>query len=296
MERQDPLEKLTDHVVICNCNEKVKRIVEGLQVGAAEPPDVVLLVQDAALWKANPGWHPGPWHSSRFFTATGCPTDEGALRRVRISEARAAVILADPVHGALADARSTLVAIAIERQNPQVHTVMELIASVNRVHLKATEVNEIVCLGEVTEKLIAQCCITPGIKNVFEHLLSSEEGGHEIYITRLPDALAGRTYRELARQAVRSGAPYVVCGYAQARGHDEAPPEQGPDQTRPPPEQGAHRPRASRRLVINPRSYTEPGRDTPLQPGDALIAMAREAPRLELLLERDAAPPMVTDG
>jgi voltage-gated potassium channel len=261
MERQNPLEELTDHVVICNCNEKVRRIVEGLQTSAEEPPGVVLLVQDLALWKANPGWHPDTRHAKRFFTVVGCPTDAGALGRARISAARAAVILADPVHGALADARSTLVAIAIERQNPQVHTVMELIASVNRVHLRATEVNEIVCLGDVTEKLIAQCCITPGIKNVFEHLLSTQEEGQEIYITLLPDALAGRSYRELAKLAVRSGAPFVVCGYAQARAHEGA----------------------KRRLVINPRSYTEPGRDTQLQPGDALISMAREEPRLELL-------------
>jgi hypothetical protein len=267
MERQNPLEELTDHVVICNCNEKVRRIVEGLQTGAGEPPCVVLLVQDLALWKANPSWHPDTRHASRFFTVVGCPTDVGALRRARISAARAAVILADPVHGALADARSTLVAIAIERQNPQVHTVMELIASINRVHLKAIEVNEIVCLGDVTEKLIAQCCITPGIKNVFEHLLSTQEEGQEIYITSLPGALAGRSYRELAKLTVRSGAPFVVCGYAQARAHEGA----------------------KRRLVINPRSYTEPGRDTQLQRGDALITLARADPRLELLSEHAAA-------
>ena len=35
-----------------------------------------------------------------------------------------------------------------------------------RIHLRSTEVNEVICLGEITEKLIAQCCISPGIHRV----------------------------------------------------------------------------------------------------------------------------------
>ena len=63
--------------------------MEGLQASAADPPAVVLLVQDAALWKANPAWHPDPRYSSSFYTVVGCPTDEAALLRARVSEARA---------------------------------------------------------------------------------------------------------------------------------------------------------------------------------------------------------------
>lgn len=250
MARRDPIDGLGGHVVICNCNVKVKRIVEQLQADAAgDPLDVVLLVQDMALWEAHPEWHPAPG-AGRFLAVAGCPTNEHDLDQAHISAARAAIILTDPEQGPLADARSTLVAIAIERQNPQVHTVMELSDSINRIHLASTEVNEIVCLGEITEKLIAQSCISPGVKNLFEHLLSA--GAADAFCAvALPPRLRGLTYREAARSVITGAAAAIPCGYVQV----------APDGTR--------------RYVINPPAQQEPGRDTVLGAEDELLLLAR---------------------
>lgn len=263
------LAKLRGHVVICNCSDKLRRVVEDLQRASAPAAlDVVLLVQDEQLWRAHPDWHPTPSSSGQFFTIFGCPTEAECLRRARIAEARAAVILADPNQGALADARSTLVAVAIERHNPQVHTVMELLSSVNRDHLRTTEVNEVICLGDVTEKLLAQSCLTPGVKNLFSSLLSVEPGSPSIFTSELPAALAGQSYRALAQRAIAQGAPFVLIGFA-CRGN------------------GAADAAAQRRLVLNPRSGDEPGRDSTLAAGDQLVIMASAPPELERYL---AAP------
>ncbi|MDM8517346.1 NAD-binding protein, partial [Desulfobacterales bacterium HSG16] len=131
---QDSGEELSGHVVICNCNDKVRVIVEELHNDATHKPlDVVLIVQDEDLWDKNPEWHPRIDESSEtiFKVLFGYPTDLELLQSAGIQKARAAVILADPNHGLKADAPSTLTAIAIEKQNPQVHTVMDLILSVN---------------------------------------------------------------------------------------------------------------------------------------------------------------------
>lgn len=277
--QQDPLEGLSRHVVICNCNEKVRGIVEELQApDVSDPPDVVLLVQDSMLWERNPAWHPHRRRSGRFLTLEGCPTNEQDLRRVRIEHARSAVILADPKQGQLADARSTLVAIAIERQNPHVHTIMELIASVNRVHLAATEVNEVVCFGEITEKLIAQSCITPGVKNILGRLLTTAEGRNSIFIVPLPAELEGTSYRELAKLVIESGEAVILCGFLQANPASIALPSTASAR-------GCARGHSARQIVINPRSYVEPGRETSLGAGDQLIVLARTPPQLEELCE-----------
>lgn len=292
MSASPKLPELRDHVVICNCNEKVRRIVTELHGSSQGAPQIVLLVQDEALWRANPRWHPPPpaaGEAPRFHVIYGCPTEVEALSLAQISAARAAIILADPRQGQLADPRSTLVAIAIERQNPQVHTVMELISSQNRVHVRSSEVNEIICLGEITEKLIAQSCISPGVKQVFDHLLSSAATTNQLFVTPLPEELAGRSFRELSRAAIERRAPFVLCGYELAPGRVSgvAPRRSG----RSPAQQldagdakagllGG----APHVFVINPRANVEPGKDTPLEQGDKLVVLSFARPQLAAAL------------
>lgn len=255
-------DSLSGHVVICNCNEKVRTIVEELQSGTSQPPfDVVLLVQDRQLWERHPRWHPANNGKARFITLFGSPFDEEVLKSADIEKAKAAIILADPNQGQLADAQSTLMAVAIEKRNPQVHTVQELILSVNREHLKAMNVDEVVCLGEISEKLIAQSCITPGVKNIFESLLMTKEGTPQIFLPRLEPPLGGMTFRELSRQAIEREAPFVVIGYI------IVPPDititKRSTRT------------ISQTFMVNPRKT---GKDIPLSETDKLIVIAYDLP------------------
>lgn len=285
MEWQSPHSELKGHVVICNCNDQVRRVVCELHAETVvERPDIVLVAQSRLLWEHNPLWHPDPddeYTRQHFFVLV---REEGdllshALREVNIAEARAAVILADPNHGEMADARSTLMAVAIERENPQVHTVMELISSVNRAHLQATEVNEVVCQGEIAEKLIAQSCITPGVKNIFWSLLTNAPGTNNIYIRPVPQASIGSTYRAVAREMIEARAPFILIGFIRPRsdGLDDPKCLAGSGSrggiTSSDAESGLDN-------VINPRHGEEPGRDSVLQAGDQLVFIACRPPAL----------------
>ena len=265
MEEQREPSSLTSHVVVCNVNEKVRAIVEQLRNNPAEKAvDVVIIVQDAKLWLTNPDWHPPANSPGIVLTVFGCPALADTLRRANISDARAAIILADPKHGLLADARSALIGISIERENPQVHTVMELILSINRSHLRATDVDEVVCLGEISEKLLSQSAVTPGVSKLFATLLTSEVGTAQLFIRTLPNALEGSTYRQLARRAIRKDAAYIVCGFTR-------------------PTEARNGNRRGRVIVFNPRVDTEPGKDSRLFAGDSLILLASDSPDLSML-------------
>ena len=253
-------EELKNHVVICNCNNKVKYIVEELQTDT-EHLDAVLIVQDAKLWAAHPGWH----SQSIRKIIVGCPTDAAVLHSAGINQAQAAIILADPNHGQLADAPSTLTSIAIEKQNPQVHTVMELILSVNQRHLKNTIVNEIVCLGDISEKLLAHSCITPGIKNIFENLLTTEPESPQIFMPSLPEHLFGLSYGAISRHLLEKQIQGILIGFFHHHDQDW--------QTSTTSEHYD--------LVINPRSHAEPGKNTCLDHHDQLIIIAHQ--KLDLL-------------
>lgn len=253
---------LENHVVICNCNEKVRAIVEELHMDASgKPYDVVLLIQDRALWEAHPGWHPRETDRARFITLFGSPFDREYLKAACIEKANSAIILADPNQGQLADAQSTLMAVAIEKQNPQVHTIQELILTTNRDHLKAMNVDEVVCLGEISEKLIAQSCISPGVKNIFENLLTTARGTSQIYLPQLGPELSGMSYRKISRSCIEAKAPFVIIGYI------IAPPEIASTK------EGKNQIRSI--FMINPKKQA---RDLALSESDKLIVIAYEPP------------------
>jgi hypothetical protein len=292
MEWKSPDPELKDHVVICNCNDQVRRIVGELHIETLDHrPDIVLVVQDGDLWERNPSWHPDPrneYTREHFFVLIR--SSDGllshALRRVNIAKARAAVILADPHHGEMGDARSTLMAVAIERENPQVHTVMELISSVNRAHLRATEVNEVVCQGELSEKLIAQSCITPGVKNIFWSLLTNAPGTNNIYITALPSEAVGSTYRELARQLIKARAPMILVGYLRPKENGNGEPGCGAGSKRKSSRDSitSNEAESGIEYVINPRKGYEPGRDSMLLSSDQLVFVSCKPPCVDRYL------------
>jgi hypothetical protein len=296
MEWQRPPEGLTDHVVLCNLSEQVPCIVAELHDPTVRSrPPIVLVVQDPGLWENHPQWRPEPdndFTRDHFYVLLdeGGPASAENLQRAGIAAARAAVILADPLQEDLADARSTLVALAIERQNPEIHTVMELIRSINRVHLRSTEVNEVVCVGDMAEKLIAQSCITPGVKNIFTDLLINAQDSNRIFILPLPRSLQGISYRELARRAIRAHAPFVLCGFVRHDFRPAATPVRGQavsaaDSTVvkacAPGGAGGADIYAVQSFVINPRGGADPGRDTALTDRDQLVIIAYERPVLE---------------
>jgi hypothetical protein len=265
----DELGRLSDHVVILNANAKVAGVLRQLHYGfARDAPEVVVMVQEPGLWQRHGTAvfeHDELRSHSRVCVVEGCPAEPEDLDAVRIDRARAAVILADERQGQMADAHSTLVAVAIERRNPQVHTVIELISSVHRVHLRATEVNEVVCLGEMSEKLIAQSCITPGVRNVLESLVATRASTAKVFAPPLPAACNTMTYVEVAQLVIRRYG-CVVCGFGSQRAIALAPghhPQQGP-----------------MTWVVNPRPGAEPGRDTVLHEGDALLVIAYQEPDL----------------
>jgi len=254
MEGTNSFKTLNSHVVICNCNEKVKTIVEELQNSTVQASlDVVLIVQDSQLWQDNPKWHPVISGTARFIVIYGQPTDESVLQKAQISSARAAIILADPKHGKLADAPSSLNAIAIERANPQVHTVMELLSSLNRPHIEQSEINEIICLGEISEKLIASSCITPGVTNIFENLLTTEDGTPQIFIDQIPKRAQQLSFRQIAKKFILNEAPFILIGFIRSFRNES-------------------------RIVINPKSTGLLSKDTPLPGRSKLITMGYQKP------------------
>ncbi len=200
-------------VVICNINSNLKNIVNELLFGSEQNNfNLTLIVQSKKLWENKPNWHPENCEENIKIIYGDC-SDISVLERAGIKNCGAAIILADPLHGKYADAPSTLVAMAIEKMNPEVHTVMELINSVNREYIDFDTINEVVCLGDITEKLIAQNCYHPGVVDVFNDLLTSGKGTPQIFLPEFPEIFWNKTYKEIYEFFIKINKKFIPIGF-----------------------------------------------------------------------------------
>ncbi len=210
------LPALSGHFVIINVNRKLPAIVRGIQEGLGDQGagrDIVVFVQDDALWRENPKWHPAAMPPHRLHIVEGCPGDPGALCRACVDQSCTALILSDPTQGELSDAKCALIALAIEHMNPTIHTIIELVHARHRVHFAGTEVNEVVCMGKLTEELLAQSTISPGILSIIHDLLEIASDKPTFVAVPVPKELAGLSYREAAGRSIEEERPYVICGF-----------------------------------------------------------------------------------
>jgi Trk K+ transport system NAD-binding subunit len=140
----------------------------------------------------------------------GDPTSEIVLARADIEHANTAIVLSDPEEGNRADTKSVLIALAVEAIQPRVHTIVELLHSRNRIHFRHTYVDEIVCMDELTEKLLAQSALTHGVSEFYIRLLTATEDTNEVYVIAVPGPFVGRTYRELERALIEFDEENVI--------------------------------------------------------------------------------------
>jgi len=239
-------------VVICNFNPNVKQVVEELfAVEEYDPIHITLIAQNMALWESHPEWHPDD-SAGDFRVIEGDPCSRDVLEKAGIRDCGAAIVLADPKHEDLADAPSALIAMSIEEINPEVHTIMELINSVNRQYIDNHIINEVVCRGDITENLIAQNCFLPGVKDIFHTLLTTRKGTPQIFLPFLPEKYAGKTYKEILLEIIETDVPCIVIGFIQC---DE--------------------------FVMNPKAHEHPGMESVLSEENQMIIIS-ETPVVNL--------------
>lgn len=203
-----------NNVVICNINSNLKSIADELLYGSREKDfKLSIIIQDENLMKNNPSWCPFEHENLRLFF--GDPANKDVLEKAGIKNCGAAIILADPNYGDYADAPSTLTAMAIEKFNPAIHTVMELIDSSNREFIDMNVINEAVCLGDITEKLIAQNSFNPGVIEIFDNLLTSGKGTPEIFLVEIPEKFANKTFHEIYKASLYALPKFIITGFVE---------------------------------------------------------------------------------
>lgn len=162
------------HTVICGWNPRGKTIVESLLALGDRPvlivnPDIKEIVR-----------HVG--QLEKVFVIAGDPTSLDVLRSADVESARSVIVLADESLVGSTDARSVQVALAVEKIQVSVYTVVELRDLVNKAHFSWTKVDDLIADEEIGVRMLAQ-----GIR----HVLSTQSGSQN------DEKLLLRTYDQL---------------------------------------------------------------------------------------------------
>lgn len=196
----------------------------------------------------------------------GDPTRREVLDNAGIGDLESLVILADG-SDEHADHRSLVIALTARHLETRLRIVAEVLDPANQEHFDRIGGVEVVSVQSLTEKLLAQAVISPGITEAFNQLLKASADTNEIYLLPVPEAHVGSRFQDLYLELVESEQEVVLLGY----------------ETRPTPEAETD-PEPEPVQVINPRqaSVKRQGvvdsRDYVLGAGDRLIVMAYEEP------------------
>lgn len=185
---------VNSHIVICNWSDKTDLLIKQLHDPSIEERFPIIIVTEHP--EDIPDFDEDDSYRG-IMIVKGNSTHEETLLRAGVDTAKTVIVLADRSLGESADTKTIMTAIAIDHIVPDVHVVAEVLLSSNVPYFSYTFVNEIICLELLTERLLAQSCLTPGVSFIFKDLLTQSSDTNEIYVESIPDKYIGKTYQEL---------------------------------------------------------------------------------------------------
>lgn len=219
--RKMPGYDLTDHIVICNWNDKGIPIIRELHAPIVKDKRPIVVVSQSA----DAGELPAEDDSPEFediYLVKGDPANEVILRRANVESAYSVIVLADPADGELADAKSILICMAArsvcrEARADRIHVCVEGLSPQNVDHLRRAGAQEIVSASDFAMMLLSQSALAHGLGTVYRDLLTVSGETNEIYLLPVPEEFIGKTFKELGAAVFEKHAadnPVILIGVA----------------------------------------------------------------------------------
>ncbi len=191
---------INNHIVICNWNERGKRVVAEIRHPEGRPDTDLVIVDNKAVDEKElinlPAFH-------RVHFIHDDPIRHGTLKSARVSLADTVIVLADG-ESPDPDAKAAMIILALlsecKRRRP--HIIAEVVNSDNSQHLKDAGADETICTTEIGVGILAHCAMNKQLSVVYKDLLTYSFEGNEIYIVprdAFPDSFVGKTFSECAQ-------------------------------------------------------------------------------------------------
>ncbi|MBN2287084.1 MAG: NAD-binding protein [Tissierellales bacterium] len=262
---------IRDHVIICNWSSKADIIVRQLHDESVHDKHPIIVITNSPqdIPKTTDPAYRG------LLMISGDPANKEILKRADVGHSKSVIVLADENDLENSDSKSILIVLAVESINPNVHIIVEIVKSNSVMFFQYTHVNEIVCLEQLAEKLLAQSALTPGLSQVYMDLLTQSAETNEIYQENIPESLIGMSYRDVEATIIQIDEKDIILigfstvieklvnGVTAVNGKGNIIYE--------------------RKIVINPKSSTNDkySKNYKFQKGDTIFLISYEKPEIE---------------
>jgi voltage-gated potassium channel Kch len=191
----------TGHTVILGWSPQIFTILAELIVANANQRRrsiVVLAPRDKVQMEDEIRAQVGRSGHTRIVCRTGSPIDMGDLARASLETAKSVIVLSSDADDPDIDTIKTILAITNgpNRRAQPYHIVAEIHErdSLAVARIVGRDEAQLVVVGDLISRIIAQTCRQSGLSVVYQELLDFE--GDEIYEAELPAHLVGRPFRE----------------------------------------------------------------------------------------------------
>ena len=188
------IEELEGHVLVCGWNTGTPPLLSEMAVDDELRGLPLVLVNEL---DRLPDLSRTRIRSDLLYHVRGDFTQLQVLKRAGVELAARAVVMADHIRqhaSADRDARSVLAALTIERLNPDIYCVVELMDADNQAHLGVAGVEAVIMRSELSGRALAAACRHPNLMEVMMNLLTLRRGET---IHRVPGPREPMTFADL---------------------------------------------------------------------------------------------------
>jgi voltage-gated potassium channel len=203
--------ELSGHHIICGWNDKVPRLLAGMQSASdAKSLDVVCIHEGSEEKVAGVQ---SSFTKLRLHFVRGDMTSEPVLKRARVEKAGSITFLVDEHHPGTADERTVIGATLAIDLNPGIHVCAELSTPRNRPLLERLGVHNVLVGGAMDGHLLATAVVSPGVQGAIEEIFGVERS--RIHEVEVPQGFRNLPFAELAGHFARNGE--ILLGLARRR-------------------------------------------------------------------------------
>ncbi|WHH57334.1 potassium channel protein [Petroclostridium sp. X23] len=179
--------KIENHIVVIGWGSKSKIIIEELV--QEDPCAKVVIVDDIEQLDLI--------YDSVYFVH-GDTTKDDTLVKANIQKASTVMVIADEklINSGMADAKSVLICLAVDKQNSNVHLIAEVLNEENVPHFQRANVDDIIISNQMSGRIMVRSALYKNVSTALKELLTAAYG-NEIYECRVQDEDVGVPFKEL---------------------------------------------------------------------------------------------------
>lgn len=190
------IEDITDHIIICGWNRLAPLLFQEFHNDPKMSGRPIVVIAEFGEMDVL---ELAGSHRQQVFPLNGDPTRFEVLEQAGAERAKFSIILADKLiirSDQDRDARTILSALTLEKMNPEIYTMAELLSSEGVNHLKIAGVEEVMISDEIASNMIASSIRNRGMMAMVEELFSARFG-NQFYKVPIQKSMIGITFKEV---------------------------------------------------------------------------------------------------